>query len=509
MSLTHNAEADFAGSELARMFVANPSLCYADDALPSGLSASATYEPSSSPWPKADGVISLLEGGARVTRAIAVEYKRVAEGTHGLLTAIGQAQGYIHKGYHGAAIVVPSRYPSHSDPASYVASVLRDVAGTEGIGVFRYDEPDTTSPTPFDGRMHCVHRLAVNAASPIATRTSAASPKTQWVHMREGSTTRDAFYRFLQAAKLLTASGDEPEPRIPDELKLAIGRIAPGRDPAQYLSSTHDSKFLSKVWRTFWFGWIATHSVLQPWIREGATYKVPGALTRINKDDGSGFSEIFEGRAGSLKATIVELLNAGSINEADGWELLAKGIERHGQPNKQGVADRAHSYREDIDSALAQLEWIDSDGRPTDAGYRFATICERYGGANSNAAIEYVGATLLKAGHYASFLHYVNRLSEEVFARDPLAFTRPGRIGPVFNEESYSEYLAYLESKLSDELKVMRKVAGRARPRRRTPFQVELTLLRNYGFVSQRRYRLGVGIPIDWERVLSSLNVEL
>ncbi len=105
MSLNHNAEADFAASELARMFVHNPSLCYPSSSLPGGLSATASYEPSSSPWPKADGLISLLETGNQ-QRDIALEYKRTQEGVHGLLTAIGQAQGYIHKGYNGAAIVV-------------------------------------------------------------------------------------------------------------------------------------------------------------------------------------------------------------------------------------------------------------------------------------------------------------------------------------------------------------------------------------------------------------------
>jgi len=138
------------------------------------------------------------------------------------------------------------------------------------------------------------------------------------------------------------------------------------------------------------------------------------------------------------------------------------------------------------------------------------TICERYGGANSSAAIEYVGASLLQTGRYGSFLHYVHRLSERKFASNPLEFIRTNSAGdPVFNEESYGEYLAYLEECLADELKVLRKVSGRSRPRVRTPFQAELTLLRNYGYVSKTRYRLGVGIPIDWEHVVEALNIDL
>jgi hypothetical protein len=156
------------------------------------------------------------------------------------------------------------------------------------------------------------------------------------------------------------------------------------------------------------------------------------------------------------------------------------------------------------------LQWIENDGRPTDFGYRYASICERYGGANSHAAKEYVGASLLQTGRYASFLHYIHRLSERTFASDPLSFTRQASSGvPTFNVESYSEYLAYLEELFVNELKVLRKTTGRNRPRTRTVFQAELTLLRNYGFVSPARYRLGVGIPIDWERVHEALTIEL
>src|SRR5258708_20190714 len=117
------------------------------------------------------------------------------------------------------------------------------------------------------------------------------------------------------------------------------------------------------------------------------------------------------------------------------------------------------------------------------------TICERYGGANSPAATEYVGASLLQTGRYGSFLHYVHRLSERKFASDPLSFTKKNSSGkPIFNEQSYASYLAYLEDCLADDLKVMRKVSNRSRPRVRTPFQAELTLLRNYGYVSNKRY---------------------
>lgn len=510
MSYDHNAEADFAASEVARMLVADPGLCFDAATRPATLSASASYEPSSAGWPKADGLISVLEGGSTDQRAIALEYKRPQEGIHGLLTAIGQAHGYLHKGYSGAAIVIPARYTSHGAPAEYVRDVLDEISESRSIGVFSYEAPDTTSPTPFAGRIQCVRPL-IFASGGVRLRPTNQGPKTQWVHMREGSTTRDAFFRFLQMAKRLSADPGTARPALRQEIVAAVNRLDTGRDPVEYVTNTADSRFLTRVWQHFWLEWLATPDVLTPWRLDGATYVPPGAKTRVRRDDDAGFSQLWEGRVNGLKETIVAMLNSREIDEARGWELFIGGIQAvGGGQNKQGVRDRAHSYREDIDSALAQLQWIEHDGIPTDQGYRYMTICERFGGANSQAAIDYMGATLIQTGRYASFLHYIHRLSERKFAEDPFSYTRPGPDGrPVFTEDSYWEYLQDLETKLADDLRVLRKVSGRARPRVRTTFQAELTLLRNYGFVSTARHRLGVGVPIDWEQVLQALNVEL
>lgn len=511
MSYDHNAEADFAASEVARMLVANPLLCYdAAGPSPTTVSTSASYEPSSAGWPKADGVVSVLEGGTTIQRDIALEYKRPQEGIHGLLTAIGQAHGYLHKGYNGAAIVIPARYTSLATPAEYVRDVLNEISGTRSIGVFSYDSPDTTSVTPFAGRIQCIRPLVFNTGD-VRIRTAGQGPKTQWVHMREGSTIRDAFFRFLQMAKRLSADSTAVPPTLRPEIIAAISRLAPGKNPVEYITNTADNKFLTRVWQIFWLEWLATPEVLTPWRLEAGVYSAPGAKTRILREDGAGFSVLWEGRINGLKETIAGMLNRGEITEPEGWELFIAGIKATGGgQNKQGVRERAHSYREDLDSALAQLQWIEVDGLPTDQGYRYMTICERYGGANSSAAIDYMGATLIQTGRYASFLHYVHRLSERKFADDPLAYTRTGPDGrPVFNEESYWEYLQDIETKFTNELRVMRKVSGRDRPRVRTTFQAELTLLRNYGFVSTARHRLGVGIPIDWEQVVQALNVEL
>jgi hypothetical protein len=332
------------------------------------------------------------------------------------------------------------------------------------------------------------------------------------VHMREGSTTtRDAFFRFLQTAKKLSTGVETPTPPLDEQLSAAVEQIAPGTNPHEYLSYTSDERFLSRVWRTFWFDWILTEEVRVPWRQIDGVYQAPGVFSLLDRDDSRGKSQFWEGRANGLKETIASLLNSQSISENEAWMMFVNGIPSPGGgQGKQGIHERAHSSREDIDSALEQLQWIDNNGRPTDQGYRYMTICERYGGASSSAAMEYMRATLLQTGRYAALLYYVHRLSEQCFADDPLAFTHEAPNGrPEFTEASYTTYLEYLEDRMENELKVIRKVSGRDRPRVRTKFQTELTLLRRYGFVSRGRHRLGVGIPINWERVLDALDVEL
>lgn len=280
----------------------------------------------------------------------------------------------------------------------------------------------------------------------------------------------------------------------------------------QYLSYTSDNTFNSRVWRAFWFTRIMTREVLTPYIKDGDRYIAPNAYTTVLKDDNRGYSKIFEGRANGLKEVLVKELNAGKITENDAWEAMAKGYSLNGKQNKQGIRARAHSYREDVDSALGQLKWIDNSGRPTDTGRKFVYLCERYGGANSNIAKEYFGATLIQIGRFGTFLHYVHRLSEEMFASDPLTFTRMVKGVPTFTEDSYWEYLERIQNHLTNDLRVMNIVSKRDTGRKRTLFQAELTFLRKYGFLPEsrnQRYRLGVGLPINWVKVHEAMQIEL
>lgn len=518
MSYAHNEEADFAASQLAIMFAADPALCFSGvpAATRPAFSACAAYEPSSAAWPLADGVISLVPTGRGRGHQVnvALEYKRESEGIHGLLTAIGQTMAYVHKGYNGAVIVIPRSYSTLANPANHVVGVLDANRIGPEVGVFDYEPPDKTSAYPFHGKIRCIRPLTATALRPAGVSAPVGRPTTQWAHLREGSTTRDAICGYLQSAiRISTGTAPQDGPDIPNELVQAITRIDSTVNPEQYLSYTSDNRLGSRIWRDFWFRRVATRGVLTPFQKVGGVYQTPGAFTGILRDDAQGHSQIFEGRATGLKETIVEMLNAGQFTEDDAWGAMAAGIlTAAGQQNKQGVRARAHSYREDIDSAVAQLHWIDNEGRPTDQGYKFVAICERFGGPNSNAAIEYFGATMIQVGRFGSFLHYVHRLSEQMFSANPLAFTRWRDGRPVFTEDSYWEYLGQIRDHLVDDLKVMNTVSGRARPRQRTLFQAELTFLRKYKFIPEsvtERYRLGVGLPINWIRVHEAMGVEL
>jgi hypothetical protein len=185
----------------------------------------------------------------------------------------------------------------------------------------------------------------------------------------------------------------------------------------------------------------------------------------------------------------VASLNAGTISELDAWDALAENY--HG---------RAHSYREDIDSGAEHLGFVSSNGRLTDAGYRFVDACERTGDANNGLPRALFMNAVLRQGGLGAFLHYVYRLSEEAFQKSPLAFTleNDGRLAI-----DSAAYLRWVEGEMANRLHVMRKVSTRGGIARR-PFQAELAVLRNLGIVSQN-FRIGVGMVVNWPALQDAL----
>jgi hypothetical protein len=490
----HDIEADWASAEVARLLEQKTAHCLTSPVPPpAGLHTFAGRELATNKWPRADGVVS-FKGTATPEYAVAVEYKRAQEGIHGILTAIGQALAYIAKGYSAAAIVVPSAYLTHAAPGAFLDGVLTATAAAAPVGVFTYEDADPSLPSPYVDRIGCVRKFAMGAPPPAGSAPTRRT-ETQWGHLREGSTTRAAVFRLLQTMKRFPFESPPPLDPLPPELVAAVGRVRPGADPLRYLSSTADDTDKSRIWRQFWFRWLATRDVLQPWDFDGTTYAVPSSLTLLELDDGTGMQRWFAGRKDSIKNVVVHGLNSGALTEDGARDLFVKNL-----------AERAHSIREDLDSGLAHFGLLGPDDRPTDLGYRYVDLCER-AGADSEAAKELFAEILLQEGRLGAFLHYVYRLSSEAFASDPLRWaTPPARPGLVWRFDDRA-YLEHIESEMANRLKVLRKVSPRGGTAR-SPFQAELALLRRYGFV-RRKSRVGIGMDIDWVRVQEASAVAL
>lgn len=489
--MNHDIQAAWATSELAQKINSTPDSIFSDRRSDT-LTAYASRE-SRTEWPITDGVISIEEGG-RGSYAIAVEFKRPNEGLHGILTALGQAHAYLKKGYTGAIIVIPPSYESHFSPGEHLASVIEYTGPDLPIGIFTYSEPDSSLASPFKDKLQLVRPIDL-ARSPLqgrGTQTIQARTETQWAHLREGSSDSDAFFKYLQAAKLYVASQvNSVNPTfLPAEILAAIERLSPGADPLKYLSNSIGDSPQDQIWRKFWFTYIINESTVRPWSKNESVYLVNDTPSRINLPEGRP-KMFFVGRSDSVKDSLVADLNTGATNEDQALEVYVRRIR-----------DRAHSYREDIDSGLEHLGMLESDGRPSSLGYKFVDTCERHGNANSGVPFSMLGSIILENGQLGAFLHYVYRLSEQRFSENPLAFTERSGDEINFNQQAY---LDWLENELANNLRVMRKVSTRGGAARR-PFQAELAILRKFEYVSG--FRTGVGLQINWPAVQNALDLE-
>jgi hypothetical protein len=490
--LSHDIEASYAATEVAAQLLATPSHCFANPPPSPRLSGYAVRE-GRNEWPHADGVIELgvaAQGGSQ-DYSIAIEFKRPNEGLHGVLTAIGQAHAYLRKGYAGALIVIPDKYSSLADSGAYVKEVLELTSQSEAIGVYTYTRPDLSKVSPFAGCLRIHKQFKIDAQPPIAAPRPLARTETQWAHVREGSTDPDALFRYLQSVKILGGGDAAPhKPNIPMLLQQAVNRLRPNADPERYLSSCPNDALPDRAWRHFWFKYVLHDGALDGWEGQPGSYTVNEAESLIERSDGRGKKKFFYGRSDSPKRKIVTKLNAGQINIAEAADELARNYFK-----------RAHSYREDIDSGCEHLGLIDSQGRLTDEGYRFVDACERYGNPNEGLPRALFLKAVLGEGGLGPFLHYAYRLSEEIFRSDPLSFTTRRNLS--FDSDAY---LRWLEDKMANRLRVIRKVSLRGGVQRR-PFQAELAVLRNLGIV-EPGFRLGLGITINWPEFQEAIGYE-
>lgn len=493
--MSHDLYASWATAALAQELKIRPSECFSVLPNSDNFDIFANRE-SGRNWPIPDGRLSVDTQGKRFE--IALEMKRTNEGLHGVLTAIGQSQAYIHpkKGYTASVIVVPDSYITHDSPGQYIKEVLDNIKLNMPIGIYSYSAPDSTLASPFKGRLTCHKPIEMLTDKPVEGELATSKSSNQWAHFREGSSEPDAFYRYLQTAKNLKYNElEEREFILRDELVEAAKRVNPNVDPYKYLSYSSNDSLHDKTWRMFWFDYILTEEVSILFEKTDSIYSPKDVATRLMQFSGIKPKKFFSGKSNSIKSTLCKKMNhsSDSITEDKAWELFAK-----------NVRDRAHSFREDIDSGLEHLGLLESDGKPSELGYKFVDACERTDSTFSGNPKLILGSTILKNGNLIAFLHYFHRLSEDIFHKDNLAYTTIKSNGkPKFYQE---EYLEKLKIKMVEELKVMSTSTLRGGSARK-PFQAELAILRKFEFV--KGFRVGAGLVINWPLIQEYLEYDL
>ncbi|MBK5484680.1 hypothetical protein JFV29_22825 [Peribacillus sp. TH16] len=491
--MSHDLYASWANSELADIFTQSP-IHFLNNSQGRTFSIYATKEGKTN-WPLADGVLVIEENGSELYR-LALEFKKKNEGIHGILTALGQSQAYLDKGYHGTVIIIPDRYDTHSQPGQYLKQILDMVSNHIPISIVTYHDPDLFATSPFRGKLNLIRAMDLSNAS-IIPRANASAPnyiKTQWAHLREGSSDSDAFYRYLQIAKRFSIDNlTEPVINIPMGLSNAVQKLG-GTNLFKYLSNSVGDTLHDIVWRNFWLSYVLNDDTIEIWSKNGNQYVVNENSSKLLTSDDQ-FKKFFVGRSDSIKNKLVSKLNNSNITEDNAWEEFAT-----------NVRNRAHSYREDLDSGMTHIGLLDNDGKPTDIGYRFVDACERNrNNSNGGTPRAILGSAILKIGQLGAFLYYAHRLSDEKFENNVLEFTaRDARGRLKFNQK---DYLIWLEDELSNNLKVMRKVSLRGGAARQ-PFQAELAILRQFGFI-KKGFRIGVGLNINWEVVQNTMDVKI
>ncbi len=492
--MSHDIQAAWAVSEVVNLFKNRIDECFNNaNNLPNcrDLSFYASREGGRRVWPLADGVI-MVENTGELFSKIAIEYKRPNEGVHGILTALGQSLAYLHKGYAASIIVIPKKYESHSSAVEHLKSIIDEKAPNAPIGIFSYDEPDTTIANPFNGRIICNRKISLDSVNNSEGAIGRSKSTTQWAHLREGSSDPSAFFRYLQTAKQLsTEELNEPIIAFSPEITQAVESVCNGANPLHYLSNCTGSTLLDYTWRHFWFKYILTEEVMPIYkINSLGDYEVNEVASKILLPDGSRYKMFFAGRSDSIKSKLVSKLKNAEISLADAWIEYIENIK-----------SRAHSYREDLDSGLSHIGLLDVDGRPTDLGYKFVDAVERVGDPNNGTPKAILGGAILQIGQLGALLHYIYKLSETLFLDNPLKYTEcnssTGRYSFLKND-----YLIWLERQLAEELNVMRKVSARGGASRQ-PLQAELAILRQFGYIN--KFRTGVGLEINWPSIQNSL----
>lgn len=402
--MSHDLYASWASSEISNIIESNPQLFFDDTSSLVNLSAYAGKDVGSI-WPIADGVINIGING-KIKYMCAVELKRENEGIHGILTALGQSIAYLEKGYQGSFIIIPQKYATHSSPGDHLNSIINLSLPNLPIGIICYDSPDTSSATPFRNKISIIRKIQLDKNS-VTTSTTSTKGKisTQWAHIREGCYEVDSFFRYLQISKQLDCNNlSSPIETFPQELINAVKSIS-SEDIISFLSYTPNNSFSDYVWRYFWFKFILIDSMRPLFIKDSTGfYYVNHVQSKILQNDNCNFKKFFSGRSDSIKEKLVNRLNNKEITEDQAYIEYVKNIR-----------DRAHSYREDIDSTLEHIGLLSNDGKPTSKAYKFIDACERSNDSHTGTALSILTDCVINNGNLGSLLYYINRLSEDKY----------------------------------------------------------------------------------------------
>ena len=496
--MSHDLEAGFASSELANIITANPAPFFGTIGRGGNWNLRAGHE-SGHNWPLTDGVLLAQNTLATVRDyQIAFEYKRPNEGIHGILTALGQCFTYLEKGYDASVMVIPQKYSAHNDPGGHIERVISATAPDVPIWLYTYSMPNMSATRPFLNKLQCVRSIDIPSSRQIArtqNRPAAGTVTTLWAHMREGMSHPDAFYRYCQSVKVVTALREDfSKIQIPASLVAAVQRIKPGADVFKYLSNTSGDSISDMAWRYVWFNFYFWNGLMPIFTTGAPNYTVNSTTTKIKKDV-TEYQQLFSGRVDSIKTKLVNKLNAGTITEDEAWEEYARKVHND-----------AHSYREVIDSGLFHIGFLSSDGTLTDLGYKYVDQCERINTADEGIPMEMLRAAVIQNGQYGALLHYIYKMSEERFSAGMFDFSSQNAAGGYdFNS---NDYMAWIDDQFANTLHISKKSTIRAGGSRK-PLQAELSFLKRLGFVKsyngRTAYRVGVGLEIDWPQVQNSM----
>ena len=494
--MSHDIEAAYASSEIADIIMRNQNHFFGTMGTSGAWSVFAGRE-GGHQWPLADGVISAQNTTADDVN-IAFEFKRPNEGVHGILTALGQSFAYLDKGYDASIMVIPEKYSSHAAPGEHINRVINSTSPDIPISIYTYAQPNLSAARPFYGKLNCVRDIVLPSCTNIAriagSTSTSGSASTLWAHMREGMSHPDAFFRYCQAVKLITATGETLDASVfPPSLRKAVQRIDRNADIFKYLSNTSGDAISDKAWRHVWFNYYFWKNLI-PIYSSSTPYEVNSTPTKIMIDNAK-YQNLFSGRVDSIKAKLVDKLNAGTVNEDVAWEEYAIKVRKD-----------SHSYREVIDSGLYHIGFLSPDGSLTDLGYKYVDACERVGSSYAGIPFEILRASVLQNGQYGAMLHYFYKLSEEKFSNDLFAFSIKNPQGNYSFQSK--EYLDWLDDIFANDLHLSKKSTVRAHGTRKS-FQAEISFLKKMGFIKETNgraaYRIGVGLEIDWPQVQNSM----